>query len=345
MGGVFANGLEISGKAVSAKTIAVMPDVCFTPPENPATPPGVPVPYPSFGMASDTESGTGTVFIGGKTVNIKNKSDESKTSGTEAGCAAKKGVVSSNNTGKKYFVAWSPDVKFDGEPVIRFGDMATHNHASPGPNAPPWPEVAQNNLGPTCKKVYEDWMTRYDPNDCKTPEYQAHHIIDNASFARPGARAKDTMGSFKSAKKLGERAWKVLRNLFQKRSTHPGRKYHEGDAPSICLRGDRFKQPRSQHAKAHNISDQIAKDHPTAPTEGKWTYAEARAAGLESIQKAAKLTKAETDCIGLMLDAYYKDEMGCTDKTEVRAPGTQPKAGQTFDNGSGVKSAMSPRPA
>ena len=76
MSGVFANGLEISGKAVNAKTIAAMPDVCFTPPENPATPPGVPVPYPSFGMASDAENGTGTVFIGGKTVNIKNKSDE-----------------------------------------------------------------------------------------------------------------------------------------------------------------------------------------------------------------------------------------------------------------------------
>ena len=79
-GNVFANGLEISGKAVTAQTIAVFPDVCFTPPESPATPPGVPIPYPSFGMAADTEKGTGNVFISGKTVNIKNKSDESKTS-------------------------------------------------------------------------------------------------------------------------------------------------------------------------------------------------------------------------------------------------------------------------
>ena len=90
MSNVFANGLEISGKAVNAKTIAAFPDVCFTPPENPATPPGVPVPYPSFGMASDTENGTGTVKIGGKTVNIKNKSDLSKTSGTEAGAPPRK---------------------------------------------------------------------------------------------------------------------------------------------------------------------------------------------------------------------------------------------------------------
>ena len=140
--GVFANGLEVSGKAVNARTIAAFPDTCFTPPENPATPPGTPVPYPSFGFASNTEKGTATVFIGGKTVNIKNKSNLSKTSGTEAGRATKKGVISSQNTGKGYFNSWSNDVKFDGEPVIRMSDLATNNHTSPATNSPSWPHMA-----------------------------------------------------------------------------------------------------------------------------------------------------------------------------------------------------------
>ncbi|WP_244564508.1 DUF4150 domain-containing protein [Rhizobium sullae] len=345
MSNVFANGLEISGKAVNAQTIAAFPDVCFTPPQTPATPPGVPIPYPSFGVAADTENGTGTVKIGSKEVNIKNKSDEKRTSGTEAGCAPKKGIITSKNTGKKYFHKWSPDVKFEGEPVIRFTDLATHNHASPQGQTPPWPELAKLNPGwtNTCDKVYAEYMTTYDPNSCKTPEYQAHHIVDNACFARPGGRV-ETMESFKDGPKLGKRAWKVLKNLFQKGSQHPGRKYHEGDAPSICLRGDRFKNPRSQHAKAHNISDEIAANHPTAPTTGKWTYKEARQAGLESIQKAASLTDRETECVGYMLDAYYKQKLGCTDTTEVRAPGTQPSTGQTFDTGRGVMASMSPRP-
>lgn len=52
MADVYANGLEISGKAVQAQTIAAFPDVCFTPPQTPATPPGVPIPYPSFGIKS-----------------------------------------------------------------------------------------------------------------------------------------------------------------------------------------------------------------------------------------------------------------------------------------------------
>lgn len=147
MSNVFANGLEISGKAVNAQTIAVFPDVCFTPPENPATPPGVPIPYPSFGMASDTEQGTGTVKIGGQTVNIKNKSDLSRTSGTEAGCAAKKGIITSKNMGKEYFNSWSNNVKFDGEPVIRMSDLATNNHASPTSNTVTWPHMAGLSAG------------------------------------------------------------------------------------------------------------------------------------------------------------------------------------------------------
>lgn len=189
MSNVFANKLEISGKAVNAKTIAAFPDVCFTPPEAPPTPPGVPIPYPSFGMAADTEKGTGTVFIRGKTVNIKNKSDESKTSGTEAGCATKKGIVTSKNTGKKYFHKWSNDVKFEGEPVIRFSDLATHNHASPGGNTVPTIEVCGMNLpsnadGSDCVVAsYSEGSEKCQEQSQKTgKKMQFHHIIPDRTF-------------------------------------------------------------------------------------------------------------------------------------------------------------------
>src|SRR5215510_5953635 len=88
---VLANGREISCQAASSKSIAAFPDVCMTPPENPATPPGVPVPYPNFGMASDTTNGSKTVKINGKPVMLKNESYFKKSSGDEAGAAAKKG--------------------------------------------------------------------------------------------------------------------------------------------------------------------------------------------------------------------------------------------------------------
>jgi hypothetical protein len=141
---VFANGREISCKAADGKSICAFPDVCFTPPENPATPPGVPIPYPNTGLASDMTNGSKTVKISGKEVMLKNKSYFKKSTGDEAGSAAKKGILTSVNRGKVYFTTWSMDVKIEGENVVRHLDLTTHNHAS--------------QVGNTCTWLYNDRM-------------------------------------------------------------------------------------------------------------------------------------------------------------------------------------------
>jgi RHS repeat-associated protein len=138
---VYANMMEVSCKSGSGKTICAFPDVCFTPPQTPVTPPGVPIPYPNTGLASDTTDGSSTVKISGKEVMLKNKSCFKKSSGDEAGCAPKKGVLTSKNTGKVYFNAWSMDVKIEGENVVRHLDITTHNHASQPGNSPPMPHM------------------------------------------------------------------------------------------------------------------------------------------------------------------------------------------------------------
>ncbi|MEO1082193.1 MAG: DUF4150 domain-containing protein [Pseudomonadota bacterium] len=135
---VFANSREISCKAADGKSICAFPDVCMTPPENPATPTGVPVPYPNSGMAKDTAKGSKSVKISKKEVMLKNKSYFKKSTGDEAGCATKKGVISSVNRGKVYFNSWAMNVKFEGYNVVRHMDLATHNHGSFPPNTPPW---------------------------------------------------------------------------------------------------------------------------------------------------------------------------------------------------------------
>jgi len=226
MSNVYANGLEISGKSVNARTIAAFPDVCFTPPENPATPPGVPVPYPSFGFASDTENGTGTVKIGGKTVNIKNKSDLSRTSGTEAGCAAKKGIITSKNTGKGYFHSWSPNVKFDGEPVIRNTDLATDNHASPQGNTPPWVHIARMALAEgKCEKIYTDLQGHAhskSPCDYEKTGRESEHTAQAACFLKDRSSGSNC------------KHWPD---------------YNEGDAPCICMESKRIKKKRGERSK------------------------------------------------------------------------------------------------
>ncbi len=185
---VFANGLEVSCKAQNNKVIAAFPDVCFTPPENPATPPGVLVPYPSFGMDSDTAKGTGTVKIGGKTISQKNKSYCTKTTGTEAGCAAKKGAITSKNTGKKYANAWSGNVKAEGEPISRFSDICTNNHASPGGNTLTFPNIG----GAGVHTSTDDCLVgEYSAivSTCNDAGGEAHHIIPDKCF-RTGNRAQ-----------------------------------------------------------------------------------------------------------------------------------------------------------
>ena len=68
---------------------------------------------------------------------LKNKSYFKKSMGDEAGCAAKKGVLTTKNRGKVYFTMWSMDVKFEGKNVVRHFDLTTHNHMSMPGNSPP----------------------------------------------------------------------------------------------------------------------------------------------------------------------------------------------------------------
>jgi hypothetical protein len=136
---VFANNMEVSCKAADGKSIACFPDVCFTPPQAPPTPLGVPIPYPNTGMAKDTTKGSRTVKISGKEVMLKDKSFFKTSYGDEAGNAPKKGIVTSRNKGKVYFTSWSMDVKYEGKNVVRHMDLTTHNHASQPGNTVPWP--------------------------------------------------------------------------------------------------------------------------------------------------------------------------------------------------------------
>jgi hypothetical protein len=181
---VFANGREISCKKADGKSICAFPDVCMTPPENPATPPGVPVPYPNTGMAKDTTYGSKNVKISGQEVLLKNKSYFKKSMGDEAGCAAKKGVVTSVNRGKVYFTSWSMDVKFEGENVVRHFDLTTHNHASPICNTPPWlytDSAALGSINEECKKQINDYKECHD-QAIKESTHKSHR----RAAAKPG---------------------------------------------------------------------------------------------------------------------------------------------------------------
>lgn len=135
---VFANGNEVSCKGGGNTVIAEFPDVCLSPPSPPAGP--IPVPYPNTSMSKDMQEGSKTVQIKGKEVMLKDKSFY-KTSplGDEAATNTFGGNVMSHTiTGKTYCVAWSMDVKIEGENVDRHMDMTTSNHmCAPTPGGTP----------------------------------------------------------------------------------------------------------------------------------------------------------------------------------------------------------------
>lgn len=187
---VFANGREISCKAADGKSVAAFPDVCFTPPECPATPPGVPIPYPNTAFAKDTSNGSKTVKISGKEVMLKNQSYFKKSTGDEPGCASKKGVVTSVNKGKAYFISWSMNVKFEGKNVVRHLDLTTHNHGSQPGNTPPWVYADTALVKKTCADERRQAEKKCEPTAAEKKDFKEEQERRNERLRKKGKRAK-----------------------------------------------------------------------------------------------------------------------------------------------------------
>lgn len=299
---VYANGREISSKSCQGKSVAAFPDPCFTPPQTPATPPGVPIPYPNTGMASDTTDGSKTVQIGGQEVMLKNKSYFKKSSGDEAGSAPKKGLVTSQIQGKIYFTAWSSDVKFEGENVVRHLDMTTHNHASPTPNTPPWVHTASQAFGPggKCEGMDHLKLTPYK-DGCKNKQTPHHIIPDRCATGMTG--------------------------------------YAHGDAPCICVTGK--NQHTGSHRACHRIFDPIERVHVGKPFEYRTArYAAAASAG-GAQDPPRQLSEPEKECVEAQLDSYYKanppNGPGLSDTSSMNPPtGAPGKVNELYDDAAAI---------
>jgi hypothetical protein len=328
---VYANNMEISCKAAAGKSICAFPDVCFTPPQTPATPPGVPIPYPNTGMASDCTDGSSTVKISGKEVMLKNKSYFKKSTGDEAGCAPKKGVVTSKNTGKIYFTMWSMDVKVEGENVVRNLDMSTHNHGSMGPNTPPWTYLdsmavppadhpckdqiiaAQNACknttpsaagrdcsGTDCEKCMACILVPKDEDKrlCCAPNNTGHHLIEdhwlkgNSDF--PDYRSDRESGTFKK-QSLDRRGDPKIITVAQ--------------APCVCANESR--SVGTIHRRLHDVQGAHEESHmPGGGRDGQpWNYAAGKKAALEAHEHVFKGQKCnDNDCMEKQLDGFYGDD-------------------------------------
>ncbi|WP_218187953.1 PAAR-like domain-containing protein [Desulfosarcina cetonica] len=291
---VFANGREISCKAADGKALAAFPDVCFTPPQTPATPPGVPIPYPNNAFASDATKGSKKVKISGKEVMLKNKSYFKTSSGDEAGSAPKKGVVTSKTKGKAFFTVWSMDVKVEGQNVVRHLDLTTHNHGSFPSNTTPWPYADSMAFaaGGPCAGISQDFkLVPYKSKDesgektlsCgrKSPPMTGHHLIPGRCL-----RTRTTAGG---------------NPAYAKGCSHD-------NAPCVCVNNE--NQYDGTHRDCHSVFDPIEYGEAQKSPKGKMTYKKARDAAAKSaagVNGGKEPTQKQQDCIKAQLDNYYKN--------------------------------------
>lgn len=357
---VFANNMEISCKAADGKSVCAFPDVCMTPPENPATPPGVPVPYPNTGFAKDTTSGSTSVKISGKEVMLKNKSYFKKSTGDEAGSAAKKGVLTSVNRGKVYFNAWSMDVKFEGENVVRNLDLTTHNHASQVGQTPPWPYADTAAISPTdaCKKEKKKIQKHCSPEKdwkrhCPTPPpdipppptdksssaytaWQAENkarleLFDDFASAckdNPCIRARKCMlVPYKEKKQSGPKGdccpGQTGHHLIEAASFTdvPGwNNYDKDAAPCVCAEGPSWHT--GSHRDLHLLQ---AADVTNLSQNGKWSRKQATETGAHAHRKAFPGSGCSKSCIKAQLDKGHDNVCTVSPEPELNANVNAPK--------------------
>lgn len=314
---VFANGMSIACKASSGKSAAAMPDVCLSPPSPPAGP--LPIPYPNTSSASDTDKGSKTVQIGGEEVMLKNKSVFKTSMGNEAATKSfGMGVVTHQIQGESSFVAWSMDVKFEGENVPRHLDLMGHNEACNPPNPPPWPFMAKQSLKnsknpcnksgdakkvstacPKPKGASKSWtvadnsssrcckarkcvLVPYSPNKCCKDgggtKKTPHHPIPAMDHYAPGSRS-------------------LAKALRQKKLRKGAGSYDLDKAPCICLDGESHALPM-EHGRCGRAFALLRKR-----LLGK-TY-EYKQVNKKTAAIVQAVTGCNKDCIQAQMDQYH----------------------------------------
>lgn len=322
---VFANGLEVSAQAQGCKIIADFPDVCFTPPQTPATPPGVPIPYPNFAMDSDLASGSGTVKIGGKPVSQENSSNFKKISGDEAGCAPKKGVITSKNMGKAFAKMWSMDVKVEGKGVVRFSDIATTNHASDTgdaptmpimgtPNPPPNPDGSDCIVGEYGKKQKDCAKNRTPPPPDPDPNsdppkpggkpYQFHHIIPDRCFRCDRVKVEG------------------LKHPRNERMTAKGAPSHSSGM-CICLPPQNHcpssSSPPGTYSVHGYLDDRLTALGQSSTPKGLASLQAVRGESIAALGKAVKAGVISKECYRLAVDKLMESTKDMNSNTQIRA--------------------------
>lgn len=276
-------------------------------------------------------------MISGKEIMLKDSSYFKTSMGDEAGSAAKKGVVTSKNTGKVYFQAWSMDVKCEAENLCRHLDMTTNNHASMPGDTPPWVFSDSGYLKDVPSECHEDFEKARkacsDDKGSKPP--------DRCDVACRKAQACVLVPKNKDKKSCcsPHNTGHHLIPAHSCKGVIPG--YGDGEkAPTVCAGG------WSWHRNDKSGIDDADKTHPVLhefqdPVERKvlrvvaklveigklsarpknlpWKYQTVRNIGITAHKKTFKDSNCNSKCIGKQLDDHHLASDSVDKNTPLKA--------------------------
>lgn len=324
---VFANGREIACKASDGESICSFPNVCFTPPQTPATPLGAPLPYPNTGVDKDLAKGSKHVQMHKQKVFLHGQSCIKKSTGSEAGKAPKKGILTTQNKGKLFAASWSTNVEIEGKKVVRHLDLMTHNHGSTPPNTVTWlhrssAALAALKLHGACSAEIERAKRCFDkagnarcPSTKRVPTGSAKNPASRGAFEnyatrvqknKCGAALRCLLVSYQDGKSKGKRGCcppQTPHHLIPKASFKGLRfkqPYNGKAAPCICADGEKTV---ATHGLLHEAHAKELKA--LAPSGGKITFGQALDIAVKNVKDVFPDSGCSDDCIRAQLKAGH----------------------------------------
>jgi len=257
---------------------------------------------------------------------LKNKSYFKKSTGDEAGSAPKKGLITSTNTGKVFFKAWSMDVKVEGENVVRHFDLTTHNHASDiGNDSIPWLHTdamaVAVPLSKECQKDKEDFQKAC--KGCVKNHPDGSINAAGTSAAMCGKKEckearKCTLMPYAIDCCADESGKKQTPHHIVPNSLLQGSRgnnltnvdglkgYTMESGPCCCVTGT--SQTAEDHGKIHDLQKAELRD--ILSGGGEVTYEKAKNSGVKAHNQVIKdengKPACKAECLGAQIDAYFK---------------------------------------
>jgi Domain of unknown function (DUF4150) len=189
---VFVNGRAAIHAGSAGKSIA-FPDVWLCPPPPPSGP--IPTPLPNTAQAKDLQGGAATVTIEGNRV-AHAKSFIGKSTGNEVAKNTGGGIITHVVQGAAHFQTFSMNVFVENEPMVRHGDLVTHNHLgeTPGNTGPtPWMSTMLAGPGPAPKESEKQVGNKKDWIKLKVVD-QDNHPVSGASYRVTTPEGKEVTG-------------------------------------------------------------------------------------------------------------------------------------------------------